>query len=111
MKLLNISLVSSPMGCLEETHRSQDHLMAPLIIGVSIMPFSTPHLVAMVRYSPVCIRCSRACRSDSASPEPLGTGQPYGWVSNTSPAASSAPALPLIANPVIGESADMASTL
>ena len=29
-----------------------DHLIAPLITGVSIMPFSTPHMVAMVRYSP-----------------------------------------------------------
>jgi hypothetical protein len=27
----------------------QDHLIAPLIFGVSIMPLSTPHMVAMVR--------------------------------------------------------------
>src|ERR1700759_2270807 len=89
--------------------RSQDHLIAPSIFGVSIMPLSTPHISAMVRYWPVCIRCTRACRSDSASPEPLGTAQPYGSVSNTSPAATSVPPLSLIANNVIGESADMAS--
>jgi hypothetical protein len=27
--------------------------IAPLMTGLSIMPFSTPHIVAMVRYSPV----------------------------------------------------------
>ena len=41
------------------------HLIAPLITDLSIMPFSTPHIVAMVRYSAVDITCSSACRSDS----------------------------------------------
>jgi hypothetical protein len=52
------------------------HYFAPLITGASIMPLSTPHIVAMVRYSPVRIRCSSASRNDSASGEPLATGQP-----------------------------------
>src|SRR6185312_7116736 len=90
--------------------RLRHHLIAPLITGLSIMPFSTPHIVAMVLYSPVCIRCSSALRSDSASPEPLATGQPYGAESNTWPAGTSAPALSLIAKPVTGESAVIAST-
>ena len=84
--------------------------IAPLITGSSIMPFSTPHIVAMVLYSPVCIRCSNARRSDSASPEPLATGHPYGAVSKISPAGASAPPLSLTANPVTGESAAIAST-
>ena len=32
----------------------RNYLIAPLITGPVIMPFSTPHIVAMVRYSPVC---------------------------------------------------------
>ena len=52
--------------------------MAPLITGLAIMPFSTPHLVAMASYSPVEITCSSACLSGSASPESFCTGQPYG---------------------------------
>ena len=35
--------------------------MAPLMTGLAIMPFSTPHLVAMALYSPVDITCSSAC--------------------------------------------------
>lgn len=38
-----------------ETWWGDDHRIAPLITGLSILPFSTPHIVAMVRYSPVCI--------------------------------------------------------
>lgn len=49
---------------------------ALLITGWVIMPFSTPHIVAIVRYSPVFITCSSASRNDSARPEPLATGQP-----------------------------------
>src|SRR6185312_5080767 len=90
--------------------RLRHHLIAPLIIGLSIVPFSTPHIVAMVLYSPLCIRCSSALRNDSASPDPFATGQPYGAESNTWPAGTSAPALSLIANPVTGESAVIAST-
>ncbi len=50
--------------------------IAPLTTGLAIMPFSTPHLVAMALYSPVEITCSSACSSGSASPESLRTGQP-----------------------------------
>ena len=32
---------------------------------------STPHMVAMARYLPVCIRCSSAYRSEADSIEPL----------------------------------------
>jgi hypothetical protein len=67
------------------------HLIAPLTTGPVIMPFSTPHIVAMVRYSSVWITCSSACRSDSASFDPLVTGHLYGAVSKISPAAHSTP--------------------
>jgi hypothetical protein len=36
-----------------------DHMIAPLINGMSIMPFPTPHLPAMVQNSPNCITRSR----------------------------------------------------
>ena len=84
---------------------------APRHRGISvIIPFSTPHIVAMVRYSPVWTRCSIASRSDSASFDPFATGHPYGAVSKISPAGSNTPPDVLIANPVAGESADIAST-
>ncbi len=56
--------------------RENPQRTAPLITGWVIMPFSTPHMVAMVRYSPVSITCSSANRNDSAKPDPLATGQP-----------------------------------
>src|SRR5690242_3093714 len=89
-------------------HR-QRQLIAPLITGLSMTPFSTPQFVAICLYCPFSIRCSSACLSDCASGEPFFTGQPYGAASATSPAASSFPLLCLIAYSVTGESADIAS--
>src|SRR5690349_9930330 len=59
-----------------EICRNIDYRTAPLMAGLSIMPFSTPHIVAIVLYSPVRIRCSSARRSGSPRPESLATGQP-----------------------------------
>ena len=47
-----------------------------VITDLSIMPVSTPHTLAIVRYSPVDITCSSASSSDSAGAEPFSTGQP-----------------------------------
>src|ERR1700754_4535307 len=76
---------------------SSPQLTAPLITGLSITPPSTPQLVAICLYAPVCIKCSSAFSNGCASGEPLATGQPYGSESNTSPACSSLPLLCLMA--------------
>src|SRR6476660_2545922 len=90
--------------------RSSPQLTAPLITGLSITPPSTPQLVAICLYAPVCIKCSSAFSNGCARGEPLATGQPYGSESNTSPACSSLPLLCLMAYCVTGESADIASS-
>src|SRR5258705_7636873 len=116
---------ADPLGCLPTTRRPREPiecLRHALWLGNDIQPTRRgaapttrrPNALPERQHNgldaPARQGVRTTCRSDSASAEPLATGQPYGAVPKTSPAASSAPPLSLIANPVTGESADIVSS-